>query len=106
LKFFQSKLSTNGLCIFTTHGQLPINRLQENETTYGLTENSKESLLSKFQESGYGYADYENQSGYGISVVFHDCMTKLAQSVGLWKEIAFIEHGWDNHQDVYGFVNS
>lgn len=104
LKFFQSKLSPGGLCVFTTHGQLSVNWLKENKITYGLSEKARELLLSDLQKNGYGYSDYDHQAGYGISVVSREHLLKMADSVGQWKEVAFLEHGWDNHQDVHGFV--
>jgi hypothetical protein len=63
-------------------------------------------LLSQFRENGYGYADYPNQNGYGISVVSHERMLALAESAGNWHEVVFVERAWDGHQDVYGFVNA
>ncbi len=70
---------------------------------YGLSADAARQLLSRFEEKGYGYADYENQRGYGISVVSHERMSALARGAGEWNEISFLERGWDQHQDVYGF---
>ena len=106
LQFFYGKLSKQGICVFTTHGQLSISLIKEKKAKYGLTPVAEKSLLTQFGKNGFGYADYDQQDGYGVSIISHDQMTKLAKSVGDWKEVSFIEHGWDNHQDVYGFMKS
>ena len=103
LKFFYNHLSPGGLCVFTTHGKFSIDMLEKKKITYGLTESAKNQVLSQFYERGYGYADYENQHGYGISAVSHERMLAIARGVGKWEEIFSMDTGWDNHQDVYGF---
>jgi SAM-dependent methyltransferase len=106
LKLFNSKLTKNGVCVFTTHGQLPINWLKKKERDYGLTPKSVKQLLAQLKKSGYGYADYPEMPGYGVSAVTHECMTKLAKKAGKWEEVVHLEHGWDNHQDVYGYIKT
>jgi SAM-dependent methyltransferase len=106
LKLFYYHLSPSGLCIFTTHGQATAQRIREKHYTYGLTEESQQQVLSQFHEREYGYADYPNQQGYGISIATHERMLSIARSVGQWKEICYLERGWDNHQDVYCFTKT
>jgi SAM-dependent methyltransferase len=104
LRFFYDHLAPNGLCVFTTHGQFSIDSLQKKTITYGLQENGQNEVISQFHKNGYGYSNYWNQHGYGISAVSHEQMTSLSSSIGDWKEIIFMERGWDNHQDVYGLT--
>ncbi|MCH7760116.1 class I SAM-dependent methyltransferase [candidate division TA06 bacterium] len=106
LKFFHDHLSPGGLCVFTTHGQTSVEWIQGKRETYRLTEVAQQEVLSQFHEKGYGYADYKNQRGIGISVVSHDRMLVIARSVRQWNETFYLEQGWDNHQDVYGFTNA
>jgi hypothetical protein len=106
LKLFYHHLSSDGLCVFTTHGQYSVESLQNRTITYGLTANEQSELLLKYRKMGYGYADYENKHGYGISAVSHTRMSAIAHSVGDWKETIFMERAWDNHQDVYGYRKS
>ena len=103
LKFFHAHLSPGGLCVFTTHGQKPAEWVQGKRQTYGLPAGARQELLTTYHKKGYGYANYESQNEYGISIVSHDRMNEIAQSIGQWKETYYQEHGWDNHQDVYGF---
>lgn len=106
LTFFHDHLLPGGLCVFTTHGRLSLKWMEEGHQTYGLTAGALQQLLSRFRENGYGYADYENWPGYGISVVSHERMLAIARDVGQWDETSFSEHRWDNHQDVYGFTRN
>jgi len=104
LQFFHDHLSSRGLCVFTTHGERSIEYIQGKQNTYGLSEDAQQKIIRQFQSKGYGYADYLNQPGYGISAVSHQRMCELARGVGGWDETLFLEHGWDNHQDVYAFA--
>ena len=101
LKFFHDHLSENGLCIFTTHGAYTKYLIQSKEKNYGLEENAQEELLNQYIENGYGYTNYRNNKGYGVSIANQKKITELALSSGQWKQIMFLEKGWDNHQDVY-----
>lgn len=105
LQFFHDHLSDQGVCVFTTHGQRSIDWIQSKKATYGLTEGAQQEVIRGFQLKGYGYADYPNQSGFGISAVSHQRILELAKGVGRWSETFFLEHGWDNHQDVHAFAN-
>jgi SAM-dependent methyltransferase len=104
LRFFYDHLHPNGVCIFTTHGQFSVDSIQNGEITYGLSAEGQNKVITQFDETGYGYADYVDQQGYGISAVSYERMISLTNSVGNWKEIFFRQRGWDNHQDVYGFI--
>jgi SAM-dependent methyltransferase len=104
LKFFHDHLLPNGLCIFTTHGKLSAELIRTNAETYGLTVDAQRQVLSQFYDNGYGYADYSDQPGYGISLVSHEQMLSMADKAGAWNETYYVEHGWDYHQDVYGLI--
>ena len=91
-------------CIFSTHGQRSIDWIESKKVTHGLKENAQQEVIRGFQEQGYGYADYPNELGWGISTVSHQRIVELAKGVGSWYETLFLEHGWDNHQDVYAFA--
>jgi len=106
LRFFRNHLSPGGLCVFTTHGQLSVDRMEKKTQTYGLTEGAQKELLSQFHQKGYGYAEYKIGHGHGISVVSHKRMLAIARSVAPWNLTSYMERGWDNLQDVYGFTMS
>jgi SAM-dependent methyltransferase len=99
LRFFYNQLLPGGVCIFTTHGIHAAKFMH----TYGLTDSAQTEVLKKFHATGYGYADYPEQTGVGISVVSPERMTTIANTAGQWNRRAFLEHAWDGLQDVYGF---
>jgi SAM-dependent methyltransferase len=104
MQFFHDHLSDRGLCVFTTHGWRFIEWIQSKKVTYSLSETAQQKVIREFQSKGYGYADYANQPGFGISAVTHQRICELARGVGGWDETLFLEHGWDNYQDVYAFA--
>lgn len=101
LSVFFRHLSPNGACIITTLGQQSVDWISSGDRSYGLTKAAKTRILSQFDQTGYGYAGYRAESGYGIAVVSRDRMQRLVTETGEWHEASFIEHGWDEHQDVY-----
>ena len=104
LGFFYRHLTNEGVCIFTTHGQLALDWIEEKTKTYSLSEESQQQILRTFHEKGYGYADYVNQIGCGISAVSRSRVVELARGIGRWEEVFFLDHGWDGLQDVYAFA--
>jgi SAM-dependent methyltransferase len=104
LKFFHNHLSPGGLCVFTTHGQQAAKWLEQKKHTFGLTESGERQMLSQFYKDGYGYADYPKSHGVGVSLVSYDRMTRIARAEVDWQKTVFLEHAWDNLQDVYGFA--
>jgi SAM-dependent methyltransferase len=104
LRFFHDHLSERGLCVFTTHGRYCAGLMQRNEVTYGLTAEAQQKIIREVRATGYGYADYPNQSGYGISSVTPQRLSELAGGVGGWEMTLFRARGWDHHQDVYAFA--
>jgi SAM-dependent methyltransferase len=104
LGFFYRHLRDEGVCIFTTHGQLAVDWIEKKIKTYSLSEESQQQILHTFHETGYGYADYVNQIGCGISAVSRSRVVELARGSGSWQEVLFLDHGWDGLQDVYAFA--
>ena len=104
LGFFYRHLTNEGLCIFTTHGQLALDWIEQKTKTYSLSEESQEQIVRTFHEKGYGYADYVDERGYGISAVSRSRIIELARGIGRWEEVFFLDHGWDGLQDVYAFA--
>ena len=82
LGFFYRHLTNEGVCIFTTHGQLALEWIEEKTKTYSLSEESQQQILRTFHEKGYGYADYVNQIGCGISAVSRSRVVELARGIG------------------------
>ncbi len=105
LRFFHDHLATGGICVFSTHGRRAVERMVTNEVDYGLAHEDQSRLIREYHSPGYGYADYPGQPGYGISAVTPERMAELAARVGAWRQVCFLDHGWDQCQDVYAFAH-
>jgi len=100
LGYLRAALAPTGIIVFTTHGRLVSRRLALRERDYGLREESISSLLEQVLNEGYGYADYPNQNGYGISVSTPSSIIQLIEDGGM-SAVYFRDAGWANHQDVF-----
>jgi SAM-dependent methyltransferase len=103
LRFFARQLAPNGLLIFTTHGDFVGDRVFEQADFYGLDRAQIPALADSYRETGHGYLDYPKEPGYGVSLTSPDWIRSQAQTVNL-REVYFRKRGWDEHQDVFGFV--
>jgi SAM-dependent methyltransferase len=106
LRFFYEHLSPHGLCIFTTHGLATFRWLSDGVEDYDLDPSTKQKLLSGFEADGYGYTAYPGNpvANYGLSLTSFERMSAIGSNVASWSPVAFIERGWDDHQDVYAFA--
>ncbi len=102
LEMFRGLLARDGLLLFSTNGTVMVNQLKQ--SSGGAGENGRQSLLSQYHKTGYGYIDNENQIGYGTSIVTRERMVAIAASIGLHHNTFYLEKGWNKHQDVYGFT--
>ena len=104
LRFFQRHLSPHGLLIFTAAGDRVRDWMTSGEFDYGVAKSAIPQITSEYQNAGYGYTDYPYMPDYGISLTSPEWIRARAIEVGKLSEVYFAKHGWDNHQDVYGFV--
>lgn len=110
LSFFARHLSPGRLMIFTTHGERVIQRMLNRTFDYGIANENIPALIDAYRNNGFGFTDYPHASdygvsggGYGVSLTTPEWIRAEAEKLGL-NEVYFSEHGWDDHQDVYGFV--
>lgn len=103
LAFFARHLLPGGLLVFTTHGERVIQKMLNRKFDYGIANENIPMLIDSYRKHGFGFADYPGASGYGVSLTTPEWIRAEAEKLGL-NEIYFREHGWDDHQDVYGFV--
>ena len=104
LRFLANHLSPSGACVLTTCGQHIFEAIRAGANSYGLSEGEQARLVSSYLDSGYGFGAYDDHPDYGISVVSPQRLREIARSAGLTHEIVFLERGWDDHQDVFGFM--
>lgn len=103
LRFFRDHLKEGGLCVFTTHGQVPVEWMRSGRVTYGLPDDARREIVDAYDAGGYGYADYPHAKDYGISAACPERMRSLTAQVPNWRERLFLDHGWDACQDVYAY---
>lgn len=101
LYFLRSQLASGGLLVFTTHGRFVAQRIRARGKTYNLDEESCRILLDGYEATGFGFAAYPRQGGYGIAVSAPHSILSLCDKAGL-TPLHFISRGWDGHQDVWG----
>ena len=102
--FLQGQLSPGGLLVVTTHGDFVARRMLAEPAFYGLERSSIPALTAAYHEQGYGYLDYPSERGYGVSLTSPEWIRGKAREAGSLEEVYFRARGWDEHQDVYGFV--
>ncbi|MGI9067166.1 MAG: class I SAM-dependent methyltransferase, partial [Pyrinomonadaceae bacterium] len=97
LAFFACHLQSDGLLIFTAHGERVIQLLQNQEFEYGISAESVAPIIEAYRKEGFGFADYPGASGYGISLTSPEWIRRVAAEIGLG-EVYFRARGWDDHQ--------
>lgn len=100
MRYLRRQLSSDGILIVTMHGVDVVDKIVSRSVNYGLDSNGISHLAETYLSSGWGYADYPDQDGYGISVSRPDIALKLLPDCGL-NPFFFRAKGWDRHQDVY-----
>ncbi len=103
LAFFARHLLPGGLLIFTAHGERVIQRMLDRDFDYGIPQENIAALIGAYRRKGFGFTDYPGESKYGVSLTSPEWIRAETEKLGL-NEVYFREHGWDDHQDVYGFV--
>jgi SAM-dependent methyltransferase len=103
LAFFRDRLHAHGILVFTTHGRLVVERLRTGVFAYGLDEAGIKRVLDGIP-SGFGYADYFGQSGYGIAVSLPGWVSSVLQDQTHLRLLLYLEQGWNNHQDVIACI--
>jgi SAM-dependent methyltransferase len=92
LKFFKRHLSAGSLLVFTTHGDFVAARLPQKEFDYG------------FGFAPWPKGIYDSTSEFGVSLTSPDWIDGQVRMVGGMRKVYFASRGWDDHQDVFGFV--
>jgi len=104
IRLFHRHLAEGGLLIFTTHGDFVPGRIVARGFDYGLTAEQIDRIGSDYPQTGYGFEDYPGEKDYGVSLTSPEWIRAQVRELGGLREVFFKERGWDNHQDVFGFV--
>ncbi|MFK7743227.1 MAG: trans-aconitate 2-methyltransferase [Planctomycetota bacterium] len=93
-------LAPGGVAVVTTHGRWVAYRMQQGHHTYNLNDAERAQILRDYEQRGFGYCDYGEQAGYGVSLSQPSwVLNELAQWWNL-RVISLCERQWDRHQDV------
>lgn len=94
-------LRPGGVLVFTTHGQEHRERVIRDR--YPMDPTDRDRLLAGWEQDGFGYADYPDQTGYGISLSRPAWVTATVGRVAGIEQMAFWISGWNHHQDVFAY---
>jgi len=100
LRRFAERLAPQGVLVFTSHGVDVLAKLQAGEKDYGLSEAQVRQLCASALAEGFGYADYEDQPGYGISLAQPAWIMELIAAETDLQVRDYRPAAWDQHQDI------
>jgi SAM-dependent methyltransferase len=93
-----SWLNPGGILVMSLHGRFALARAPQ-FGYYGLT-SGWDKLMADLVSRGFGYADYPNQVGYGISMNTLAWASRLVEKIDGARLILLSERAWDGHHDV------
>jgi SAM-dependent methyltransferase len=93
-----SWLNPAGVLVFTSHGR-HVSALGEQSNFYGIPDDWSR-VLNKYRNLKYGYADYAETPGYGISLTQLSWWAELVWSRSNLRLVTMSERAWDDHHDV------
>jgi Methyltransferase domain len=100
LRRFGERLSPTGVLIFTSHGLLALDIVHTGEKNYGLPPPAPAQLCSDAVATGFGYVDYADTPGYGISIAQPGWIRELIAQETALELVAIHPAAWGQHQDV------
>ncbi len=106
LRLFKRHLAAGGLIIFTTHGDFVQQRIPTRDFDYGLDQEQIDRIGVDYAATGYGFENYLEEQGYGVSLTSPAWIRARVAELGSLREVFFKARGWDDHQDVFGFVRN
>ena len=87
-----------GVALITLHGRYSPT-FQRDVVGY-LPHDRFAEIEASYIARGFGYADYGNQQGYGISLSSPSFVLGCLESDRSITTRGYVERGWDDHQDV------
>ena len=99
LNFLTSHLDKNSQLFLSFLGEEMQNRFISEDSPYGLSKESANEVLVSFREKGYGYSNYPNQKGYGISLISSKWWSDFIYNRPEFK-LEIVPLGWDKHHNI------
>ena len=100
LRHFEQALVPDGLMVFTTHGRYAHGRRARHEITYNITDEEFGKIDQCWKRGAFGWVGYKGNAVYGISLLPPAWIFKYLEQTTELRLVAYIERGWDDHQDV------
>ena len=97
---FNERLSPHGVLVFTSHGLPALEQLHCGKKDYGLPPPEVARLATDAVAQGFGYVDYPDTPGYGISMAQPGWIDELIAEETDLHLLAYLTAAWDQHQDV------
>jgi SAM-dependent methyltransferase len=97
-------LNAGGLLVASTHGRFALTRQDGGHFTY-LHSEGWDSIKIEYATTGYGYFNYVNQIGYGISLTKLSWLSNVIDKMPDVRLVALAEKAWDDHHDVIAIQN-
>jgi SAM-dependent methyltransferase len=98
LHLYSRVLAPGGIALITLQGR-NTEHMQEAEWKY-MTDERFALAATDYHAAGFGYVDYEGLPGYGIAFALPSVAISHLESDPSVSLRAYIERGWDDHQDV------
>jgi SAM-dependent methyltransferase len=104
LDLFQRLLAHNGILIFSVHGRRAVNLLRRGVNDLGLGQERVGRLLDAYDQHGFGFQEYPNQEGYGISLSRASKVVSMLEQQPSWRLVTYTEMGWVSFQDTVSCI--
>lgn len=88
-----------GLVVMSLHGRFVIERQRSGIYKY-VDDERWPTIVEGCERTGYGFAEYPRQAGYGISVSKPSWAAALVECMPGARLASYVERGWDGHHDV------
>lgn len=99
LRKLMSWTRRGGLVIVSTHGRTAIKNRRQNIIPY-LHDAGWQEIERDYGRLGYGYADYQGETGYGVAVTSLDWIARRIMELPDARLVLLSECTWDKHHDV------
>lgn len=106
LQLFSAHLNERGVLIFTTHGRPNVERLRAKRNELGLSDWAVTAALSDYERCGFGYQNFPNRDGYGISLSSAAWVCDHVVGTDGLRLAGYQEGGWGGMQDVVACTSS
>ena len=94
----------DGIVVLSLHGRYARARQLRAGYRY-IHDDAWTTIEAGYEATGYGYADYPSQSGYGIAVTRLSWISALVERRPGIRLVCLAETAWDDHHDIVAVQN-